>query len=600
MDSTGEKPEPSARLTEAIAGGAAAADVGGGGRSGWTTTTIDDLPITALCCVFGFVDIEPVGQGGATGLYGIPLVCRWWKTVCQKHVLVEAPQLFKRGNFAKVCVWNACLGRFRGVRDVSLNLLAGKGVHFSNIDSVTLKAAETRELVGEAAHVVEARTLQCIQKLLLCPVFNRLAITSHSDFSEALRGKCNQLSALAMYCLHTCERGPGADNKGTDSDDEQSAEEESDYDPGQDEGRTEVEGLSLPDNEGLAAVLQGCSKLRVLKVAGCWGSDVFTGAGLKGCPNLIELNLENNFAAMNDATLETVVRQCSNIRSIHIGMAEYASDNFTNAGLQAVAKYGRELRVLQLEGYIDGMNWENGVVPVLRGCHNLVWFSYGGYRQHIVELTSAQDGQRSHPGESLLKHLFLGNKGELNPKTGLAFLAQFCQHLEDLDVHYLGATDEDLQALAGGCPHLRTIQVGADGQGVTDTGVCALVEACQHLVMLNIHQAFSGSTDMLQRVTNRSLQAVGAHANLKEFYCDSWGITDVGLFNFAAESASLSAITLTHCPLVSMAGILSLLNKCRELTELTAYGLQKTPDSELAEWQGVLAPEFPHVTLNLR
>ena len=146
-------------------------------------------------------------------------------------------------------------------------------------------------------------------------------------------------------------------------------------------------------------------------------------------------------------------------------------------------------------------------------------------------------------------------------------LASCCKKLASLNLRnsYCGEfSDATVVALASGCPHLVSLDLG-DSENFTDAAVVALASRCKKLVSLNLNSGAGNYHITVQAVVLLASQC----KQLKSLGLNScYNITDEAVAAVASGCSQLESLDLGHCRHITDAAAVALALGCKRLTSL--------------------------------
>lgn len=312
--------------------------------------------------------------------------------------------------------------------------------------------------------------------------------------------------------------------------------------------------------------------------------------------SLKDLNLPSASHVLDYRAAEAISVLCPNLECLDVSGVQ-----LTNVGVQQLAQKCPKLKTVLMKRCLEV--GEKGLWWLLHLCKHL---------EHL-DLTEVYklSGQCFHMAGARLRKLVLrGCSGVTS--TGLTKVATKCRLLAELSISdCLQITDHDVLLLCQNLRALRVLHLAGSFLNLTNEGICAvsglplleeldlnqnkavtdvavgaICRCCTKLRSLNISGCHLGITDKSCGHLSRSSRL----RDLKMSYLGQ--ITNSGLGTLACQG-QLNSIELRGCPRVSDAGVLMLVELCRDLELLDVSGCDLVTNEAVTGCLNVVA-EWPH------
>jgi hypothetical protein len=278
-------------------------------------------------------------------------------------------------------------------------------------------------------------------------------------------------------------------------------------------------------------------------------------------PHLRAFN-RDEMSRFTECELLTGAQRCP-LRTLHIAPGERVRDSTLHA-LQAHCSHVQEIII----GPAHGIT-EEGVARLFQGCaRTLRKVNYKGLVRVPAVLTAL--GMHCLLLEELVVHAErFCHRGQTRSLPGLKSVAQGCTRLSSLTAIDCIMTDEDMSALAEGCPELRVFSLqGEEAQRrLSDRAMQAI--GCKNLWSLKL----IGNV----QVTDAGLNAAVSCRYLRSFKLEGISCNDAPLFAMAAHCCDLRVVHLLRAqygshskgvPTVTGAGVTAVVTRFKKLREL--------------------------------
>lgn len=444
--------------------------------------------------------------------------------------------------------------------------------------------------------ILSAATLSTLRSLSLCgadgitsaavvavvsanPALEKLALDSSAATDDALRAvaeKCLGLVELRLQpCVADFATGPVVGGADGASD----ASRSNDIGVTGAGGAGESAGMHTSgrvcSEEGLAAVLGGCTALRSLSVA-CWErwrmTDAMFAMLATGCgPQLEVLELAHLSQAAPDVLSEVGVceglRACTRLRRLALPFGEA----FVGAGVMRTVA---ELPVLKALDLTECPEASSEIVVVARR-HSLVAFKGMG-------LDSALFDAEPHFG---FEWGLLGPGGAPVPRVN-PFDAVVTYNRGDLLTFEVegnaGVSDTTLRVLATNCPLLTALNV-TRCETITEDGMLSVARGAQHLSILRADGLHGAVTDaVLKALSSKALSVLAAGQFPGLRLTKSCYISDTGLKALAARGSHLRSLSLFGQDYITDAGLVPVIRAASRLEDLSVSACDRVTDVALS------------------
>lgn len=263
---------------------------------------------------------------------------------------------------------------------------------------------------------------------------------------------------------------------------------------------------------------------------------------LKECP-IVLLDLSQCLDFVDDACLTSIALTLSGQLQ---GLGISGCSKVTDEGLQALAHHCKGLRRLAINDCCDVTS--SGIVHIARQCNLLQEISMDGCYEVDDDALTALSRHEVH---SSLQVVSFGDCTRITGE-GIRALATGCPNLRDIDLlHVMSVGEDPLECLSENCPNLRYLRYKGPETTVDERLLQETVSRIPAVEFLAIQDA--------KFVDDNCLSVISK----------TW-------------SATLKALTLTHCPTLSYDS-LRRLAACRQLTAINFSGCAALDNSGLRQ-----------------
>eukprot|EP00897_Mesotaenium_endlicherianum_P010196 jgi/Mesen1/9204/ME000591S08525 len=308
-------------------------------------------------------------------------------------------------------------------------------------------------------------------------------------------------------------------------------------------------------------------------------------AGVFACASLTSLHLEGTFA-FRQGSMHALHCACAGLRHLHLAidsqLARRGVGTHHDVILEAACAQCRQLASVSLKSVP-----ESGLSALAR-CSALSALEIGrnepGVERELIAAIAANPGLRRFSAKwygvsaHTLVALASGGEGRRRPGGGAAARGQPC--LEELEVQSDRVGDAAMDCLAT-CHSLRALSLQC--RKVTDGGFTAVATGCRHLALLSLAwqdnvgdralQALAGGLPELRTlnlhqcngVTSLGIAALGLCSRLEDLSLMHTRVDDAALLTVLARCRRLRRLNLSQCGgLTDLRGIAT----CRRLETL--------------------------------